>query len=272
MYIILNKYLVILFLFIFYFFNKNIYLEKINNNEEDTFLKLYYYKYNFKMNNTIYKWNNRAKNIYRENRKQNIFIINNLNNKWTNNILLNNSISPWKLFTMLKNVIDLTDNNLLSTNQYYHSLQTFNNMLNDNITSEKLLFMGLYHDIGKLLVLFGEKQHNVMCSTYIIYSKKNDYCNNHLITSWGHDEFAYLKLKKYLEDDILWMIRYHSLIEFKNNNYSCILTKNEKINLYYLNLFYKYDKDKDIYNVYNYYNLSYAKYIIYKFIPHKIIF
>lgn len=223
--------------------------------------------------NILNEWKYRASIIYEKNKKQNKQIVTSLSNKW-NNKTLYGLIDPWNLFLKLNNVIDLTDNRLLSTTQYYHALQVFQAMINDNIKSEKLLFLALYHDIGKILILFDEEQSNVMCSTFVIY--KNRYNNNfnNIIISWNHDEFGYQKLKNYVSKDIAWVIRYHSLTSLYENKINYNLSSSEKKYLKLATIFRKYDRSyKNILNVnISKFNITYAKEIIDKILPNKIIF
>ena len=156
-------------------------------------------------------WMSRARKIYAENRLQDSQMVKTLGQKW-NDCILYNRISPWSLFLELARVVDETDNRLVSKSQFYHSMQTFEAMLLDTSgtfdkTGEQdpeLLFLGLMHDIGKVLVLFGETQANVMCSTFMVDPSMG-------VVSWNHDELGYQKFCPYLPEHMLWVIRYHSL-------------------------------------------------------------
>jgi inositol oxygenase len=99
---------------------------------------------------------------------------------------------------------------------------------------------GLIHDLGKVLCLFGEPQWAVVGDTFpvgcafsdrIVYSEffgDNPDANNLRFNSrlgiyeegcglrtvdisWGHDEYMYQRMKGYLPEPALYMIRFHSL-------------------------------------------------------------
>jgi inositol oxygenase len=98
---------------------------------------------------------------------------------------------------------------------------------------------GLIHDLGKVLCLFGEPQWAVVGDTFpvgcqfsqrIVYSEffaeNSDASDNRYNTrlgvyqegcglrnvtlSWGHDEYMFQRMKDYLPEPALYMIRFHS--------------------------------------------------------------
>jgi inositol oxygenase len=98
---------------------------------------------------------------------------------------------------------------------------------------------GLVHDLGKVLCLFGEPQWAVVGDTFpvgcafsdrIVYSEffadnadashqtfstrlgvYQEGCGlRHVEISWGHDEYMYRRMKDYLPEPALYMIRFHS--------------------------------------------------------------
>lgn len=98
---------------------------------------------------------------------------------------------------------------------------------------------GLIHDLGKVLCLFGEPQWAVVGDTFpvgcqfsdrVVYSEffaanpdaDNARFNSRLgvyekgcglrnvAISWGHDEYMYHRMKEYLPEPALYMIRFHS--------------------------------------------------------------
>jgi inositol oxygenase len=98
---------------------------------------------------------------------------------------------------------------------------------------------GLVHDLGKVLCLFGEPQWAVVGDTFpvgcrfseqIVYSEffadNSDAADSRFNTplgvyqegcglrnvelSWGHDEYMYQRMKDYLPEPALYMIRFHS--------------------------------------------------------------
>jgi inositol oxygenase len=99
---------------------------------------------------------------------------------------------------------------------------------------------GLIHDLGKVLCLFGEPQWAVVGDTFpvgcafsdrIVYSEffsdnpdaadsrfnsrigvYREGCGlRNVEISWGHDEYMYQRMKGYLPEPALYMIRFHSL-------------------------------------------------------------
>lgn len=99
---------------------------------------------------------------------------------------------------------------------------------------------GLVHDIGKVLCLFGEPQWAVVGDTFpvgcafserIVYSEffnenpdaadarfntrlgvYEEGCGlRNVEISWGHDEYMYQRMKGFLPEPALYMIRFHSL-------------------------------------------------------------
>jgi inositol oxygenase len=99
---------------------------------------------------------------------------------------------------------------------------------------------GLVHDLGKVLCLFGEPQWAVVGDTFpvgcafsdrIVYSEffsdnpdatdprynarlgvYREGCGlRNVDISWGHDEYMYQRMKGYLPEPALYMIRFHSL-------------------------------------------------------------
>lgn len=187
-------------------------------------------------------WKVRAADIYDLHRQQNISTVLELSKKW-NNFTIFPFIKPFELFLKLKDVYDLSDNELQLTSQYVHALQIFQAMKRDNITDTNLLFLGLMHDIGKVLTLkpIAMPQHYVMCSTFPVSQPMSGLCyppnsdtldpidiSKRLVTSWNHDEFGYQKLKSYVPENIAWVIRHHSLSALLKGELSCQFTPKER--------------------------------------------
>lgn len=110
----------------------------------------------------------------------------------------------------LASVIDPSDAQLWCVSQLTHSLQVAEMMTEDGLDDE-FVVAGLIHDIGKVLLYHGEQPENVVCPNEIISVEDSLSGLSGATCHWGHDEFAYQKLKKHLPDDIAWLIRYHSL-------------------------------------------------------------
>ena len=156
------------------------------------------------------------------------------------------------VFDKLKKFVDISDPDISLPN-YHHGLQTAEGLRNDGYP-EWLQLVGLIHDIGKIMYLWGcdedgtslAKQWSIVGDTFLLgckipdtivfpefnelnpdmsnakYNTKNgiycDSCGLDAITcSWGHDEYLYqvLKFNKCnLPDEALYIIRYHSLYTY----------------------------------------------------------
>ena len=143
----------------------------------------------------------------------------------------------WKAFDFLNELVDDSDPDT-DLDQMQHLLQTSEAIRNDG-HPDWMVLVGLIHDMGKVLCLFGEPQWAVVGDTFPVgcafshkivypdffdnnpdthnkvYSKKygvyEPNCglkNVHL--SWGHDEYVYHMMKDYLPEEGLYMLRYHS--------------------------------------------------------------
>src|SRR5439155_663524 len=122
--------------------------------------------------------------------------------------------------------------------QSVHAFQTAEKLRADG-HPRWLILVGLIHDMGKVLILFGEPQWAVVGDTFPVgcaYSHKiiftpyfthNPDINNAILQthygiyaphcgldsvhlSWGHDEYLYSVVKNYLPHEALYIIRYHS--------------------------------------------------------------
>lgn len=187
---------------------------------------------------SVRAWRQRTSQLYNLHRSQNLTTVKQLASVWENRTLYEESIDPFVLWSELSKVVDITDNSLLSTSQYFHALQLFLAMKKDNITSKELLFLGLFHDIGKVLLLHGEKMENVVCSTFVIQQPVKDhlcypnadyvsYGDNRLISSWNHDVYGASKLREYAGEKVAWVIMHHSLSPLLRGELDCRLSEIE---------------------------------------------
>ncbi len=187
-----------------------------------------------------------AKSIHHRHRSQTVDDINMLNIKYSNKLIFNNSICVWDAIEKLGMVSDPTDKELYSVSQWAHTLQVVNGMENDGIDDEELFLAAWLHDLGKILLLTDEDPANIVCDNFVISGEHGIGLNNCNL-NWNHDEWAYMKLKKYVPDNIAWIIRYHSI------NESCYKYFDMNDDTYahkYFNLFKKYDKGtKSMYSI-----------------------
>jgi inositol oxygenase len=147
------------------------------------------------------------------------------------------SMGIWEAMEFLNTLVDDSDPDT-DLSQIQHLLQTSEAIRKDG-HPRWFVLAGLIHDVGKVLCLYGEPQWAVVGDTFPVgcaYSDKvvfseffelnPDSRNPEYQTrngiyaegcgldkvqfSWGHDEYLYQKVKHYLPQEALYMIRYHS--------------------------------------------------------------
>jgi len=188
-----------------------------------------------------------------------------------------------------------------------HAFQTAEKIREEYPELEWLQLVGLIHDIGKILILFGEPQWSVVGDTFPVGCKFSDKCiypetfkNNpdndndkyntkfgiykincgfdNVHMSYGHDEYMYQVLKNNknvkLPEKALYIIRYHSFYPFHTDGeYRWMMNDYDRSMEEWINEFNKYDlysktKEKpDIKKI-----LPYYQYLIDKYIPGKLKF
>lgn len=143
----------------------------------------------------------------------------------------------WDAFDFLNQLVDDSDPDT-DLDQWQHLLQTSEAIRRDG-HPDWMVLVGLMHDMGKVLCLFGEPQWAVVGDTFpvgcahsdkIVYpeffSKNPDSTNpeyntkygvyspncglRNVTMSWGHDEYVYHMAKGHIPDEGLYMLRYHS--------------------------------------------------------------
>lgn len=142
----------------------------------------------------------------------------------------------------------------------------------DNITWKKALFLGLMHDFGKILLLFGVEESNVCCSNKVLKSGTPGKGLDQVIVNWNHDEFGYQKLRRYIPPDMAWVIRYHSFSALLRGELDEYLTVDERSWFPLLRLLWKYDhmyKSPDHIPIVD---LHEVQDIILSFLPPQILF
>lgn len=130
---------------------------------------------------------------------------------------------------------------------------------------------GLIHDLGKVLCLFGEPQWAVVGDTFpvgckfsdrVVYSEffaanpdaDNARFNSRLgvyeegcglrnvALSWGHDEYMYHRMKDYLPEPALYMIRFHSFYAWhRENEYDYLCDDHDREMLPWVQAFNPFD-------------------------------
>lgn len=143
----------------------------------------------------------------------------------------------WEACEKLDELVDESDPDT-NLSQIEHCLQTAEAIRRDG-HPDWFILAGLVHDLGKILVAFGEPQWAVTGDTFVVgcafpdeivyadffganpdrddprYNDANGVyspgCGLDALTlSWGHDEYMYLVARDYLPEPALAMIRYHS--------------------------------------------------------------
>jgi inositol oxygenase len=190
--------------------------------------------------------------------------------KETNFLSFNKKEMPiWGAFDFLNQLVDDSDPDT-DLDQMQHLLQTSEAIRRDG-HPDWMVLVGLIHDMGKVLCLFGEPQWAVVGDTFpvgcahsdkIVYPEyfnlnpdqaKKEYnsmygvydpnCglrNVHM--SWGHDEYVYHMMKNYLPEPGLYMLRYHSFYaQHREKAYDHLLDKHDQEMFKYVKLFNPYD-------------------------------
>jgi inositol oxygenase len=175
----------------------------------------------------------------------------------------------WKAFDFLNELVDDSDPDT-NLDQMQHLLQTSEAIRNDG-HPDWMVLVGLIHDMGKVLCLFGEPQWSVVGDTfpvgcafsekivypeffeanpdrsnkvysekYGVYKPNCGLSNVHL--SWGHDEYVYHMMKDYLPEGALYMLRYHSFYsQHRENAYEHLMDNHDHEMFAWVKLFNPYD-------------------------------
>ena len=175
----------------------------------------------------------------------------------------------WDAFSFLNQLVDDSDPDT-DLDQMQHLLQTSEAIRNDG-HPDWMVLVGLIHDMGKVLCLFGEPQWGVVGDTFpvgcafsdkIVYPeffKNNPDINNEAYNtelgvytrncgldnvhmSWGHDEYVYHMMKDYIPEPGLYMLRYHSFYsQHRENAYDHLMNDHDHEMFKWVQLFNPYD-------------------------------
>jgi inositol oxygenase len=175
----------------------------------------------------------------------------------------------WDAFQFLNQLVDDSDPDT-SLDQLQHLLQTSEAIRRDG-HPDWMVLVGLIHDMGKVLCLFGEPQWAVVGDTFpvgcahsdkIVYpeffdanpdSQNKDYNSKYGIykhgcglrnvhMSWGHDEYVYQMMKDYIPEEGLYMLRYHSFYaQHREHAYEHLLDDHDREMFKWVDLFNPYD-------------------------------
>lgn len=175
----------------------------------------------------------------------------------------------WQAFDFLNQLVDDSDPDT-DLDQFQHLLQTAEAIRGDG-HPDWMVLVGLMHDMGKVLCLFGEPQWAVVGDTFPVgcaYSDKvvyPEYFSNNpdfnraefqtstgvykegcglrnVHMSWGHDEYVYQMMKGHLPEPALYMLRYHSFYAWhREGAYGQLLDSHDRDMLKWVKLFNPYD-------------------------------
>ncbi len=175
----------------------------------------------------------------------------------------------WDAFDFLNQLVDDSDPDT-DLDQLQHLLQTSEAIRRDG-HPDWMVLVGLMHDMGKVLCLFGEPQWAVVGDTFPVgcaYSDKVVYseyfsanpdftdpvyqtkygvyepnCGLRKVhMSWGHDEYVYQMMKDHLPEEGLYMLRYHSFYAWhREGAYDHLLDDHDRNMLKWVKLFNPYD-------------------------------
>lgn len=178
-------------------------------------------------------------------------------------------MSVWEAFDFLNQLVDDSDPDT-DLDQFQHLLQTAEAIRNDG-HPDWMVMVGLMHDMGKVLCLFGEPQWAVVGDTFpvgcafsdkIVYpeffSSNPDFNDSRYNTkygiyehgcglrnvymSWGHDEYVYQMMKDHLPEPALYMLRYHSFYaQHREEAYDHLMDDHDREMFNWVRLFNPYD-------------------------------
>ena len=175
----------------------------------------------------------------------------------------------WDAFQFLNQLVDDSDPDT-DLDQFQHLLQTSEAIRRDG-HPDWMVAVGLLHDLGKVVCLFGEPQWAVVGDTFPVgcaysdkvvypefFSLNPDYNNEvystrygvyepncglrNVTMSWGHDEYIYHIAKERIPEEGLYMLRYHSFYAWhREGAYDHLLDDHDRKMLKWVKLFNPYD-------------------------------
>jgi inositol oxygenase len=175
----------------------------------------------------------------------------------------------WKAFDFLNELVDDSDPDT-DLDQMQHLLQTSEAIRRDG-HPDWMVLVGLIHDMGKTLCLFGEPQWAVVGDTFPVGCAHSDkivypeffqanpdstnpkyntqlgvYTQNcglrNVTMSWGHDEYVYQMMKDYIPESGLYMLRYHSFYsQHREHAYNHLMDDHDHEMFKWVKLFNPYD-------------------------------
>jgi inositol oxygenase len=178
-------------------------------------------------------------------------------------------MSVFEACDYLNTLIDDSDPDI-ELDQLQHLLQTSEAIRADG-HEDWFVLVGLLHDLGKVLCLYGEPQWAVVGDTFPVGCKPSERIvypeffsenpDSHdpryntrlgiyeegcglrkVLMSWGHDEYLYHVMKDYLPEPALYMIRYHSFYAWhREGEYDYLCDDHDREMLSWVQKFNPYD-------------------------------
>ncbi len=178
-------------------------------------------------------------------------------------------MTVWEALEFLNELIDDSDPDI-DLPQIEHLLQTAEAIRADG-HPRWFILVGLIHDLGKILCLFGEEQWAVVGDTFPLgcrFSEKivfheffagnpdrgvakystpagiyREGCGLDSVTmSWGHDEYLFHVVKDRLPEPALYMIRYHSFYAaHREGEYGSLMNDRDREMFSWVRAFNPYD-------------------------------
>ena len=192
-------------------------------------------------------------NYFNARKYQTLDFVKNMHKKY---LTFTRKMDIFDIFDKLSSFVDVSDPDISLPN-FYHGIQTAEGMRKDNLP-EWLILVGLIHDIGKIIYLWGENkdgttiknQWAIVGDTFIVgcalpekiifpeFNKENNDITNpiynskygiykpncgldNVYCSWGHDEYLYQVLKHNkcnLPEEAFYIIRFHSLYSYHKHD------------------------------------------------------
>ena len=210
-------------------------------------------------------------------------------------------MSVFEACDYLNTLVDDSDPDI-DLDQLQHLLQTSEAIRADG-HEDWFVLVGLLHDLGKVLCLYGEPQWCVVGDTFpvgcrfserIVYSEYfsqnpdsrdpryntklgvyREGCGlRNILMSWGHDEYLYHVMKDDLPEPALYMIRYHSFYAWhREHEYDWLCDDHDRAMLPWVKKFNPYDLYSKSPNPPNWEELRpYYTELINKYLPAAIAF
>ena len=183
------------------------------------------------------KFQERSRAIEERHRRQTKQDVQALKTKYEGAVL--GKFRVWDLIEKLALCVDPTDSLLGCTSQYMHVCQVIAGMERDGELDDDMLLTALLHDLGKVAMLAGEAPENVVCFIEPVEALEPASGLDNVTFQFGHDEIAYSRLKDHVPEHVSWMIRYHSMIVGKSEEY--MSPKDREYQQKYFTRFSKYD-------------------------------